>query len=96
MNSLNSLDVIIITGRQSQDHGHPVEDDGDDCDHGEGDEEEDAGPGHNNTGQLHPPERRLGLRCLSHEVYCPLLLGKTIISKGPFINDVETLNNSNR
>ena len=78
MNSLNSLDVIIITGRQSQDHGHPVEDDGDDCDHGEGDEEEDAGPGHNNTGQLHSPERRLGLRCLSHEVYCPFLLEKNI------------------
>ena len=76
----NSLNVIIITGRQSQDHGHPVEDDGDDCDHGEGDEEEDAGPGHNYTRQLHPPERRLGLRGLSHEVDCPLLLGKNIIS----------------
>ena len=42
-------------------------------DQGEDDEEEDTGPGYQDSRHLHPPEGRPGLGGLGHEVDVPLL-----------------------
>ena len=43
------LDPVVITGGESDYHGHSVEDDGDHGDEGQDDEHQDASPGYQDS-----------------------------------------------